>query len=620
MMQRNKQIDAARGVLILLMLIGHIWDHGWFRAFIYVFHMPAFFILSGMLFRHSSSLEKPLWRTAWKKIRTLLIPFFFFEVFSIVETVIRLGPELNAKGYLYQILTLQLTNGPLWFLIVLLCAELLFILIWKLKRPIVLAGLGIILFVASFFMPKVSNYISPTMIVAALVFLIGGYFAHDILSKPSLALGGCAFVVTALLAAVNPVEISCYQDGIPGLFFLSGFAGAMFVLQLSRYLKWAPLTFLGKNSLIILGTHYPLFRFAVWILSIRIVTIAVGIVILAWILLVEVLLILLINRWFPFVLGKWYQPRQAVAPEEEREENGGLSSKKKKQKLRTIQKVLLIVLSILVLLATVEIYISNTALQVTQYTVCSEKITAPIRIVFFSDLHGKEFGSDNERLLDLIAEQKPDLIAVGGDIFNNDADEAEIERNCSFIRRASEIAPVYFCMGNHEFNHLKDPRSVLPDRIRDAGATVLDSEYLDVELNGSAFRIGGYMGFYRQPGMMSSLNDYEKELTFCDSFEASDRFKLLLDHIPTSWIDWDYRNRCDVDLVLCGHYHGGVIRIPFLDQGVYAPYIGWFPPYTKGMFEGEMATCILTTGLAGYGAIPRFFNRPEICVVDVVPT
>ncbi|MBR0135429.1 MAG: hypothetical protein IJM18_04450, partial [Clostridia bacterium] len=100
-------------------------------------------------------------------------------------------------------------------------------------------------------------------------------------------------------------------------------------------------------------------------------------------------------------------------------------------------------------------------------------------------------------------------------------------------------------------------------------------------------------------------------------FEDTDRYKILLDHIPTNWLDWNYRDKYPVDLVLSGHYHGGVVRIPILDRGVYAPYVGWFPPYTKGMFEGEKATCVLTTGLAGAKGLPRFFNPPEIVTVEL---
>lgn len=71
--------------------------------------------------------------------------------------------------------------------------------------------------------------------------------------------------------------------------------------------------------------------------------------------------------------------------------------------------------------------------------------------------------------------------------------------------------------------------------------------------------------------------------------------------------------------MLSGHYHGGVIRIPVINQGVYAPYVGWFLSYTKGVYIGTQATCVLSTGLGSEQSIPKLNNPPEIVVVDLVP-
>lgn len=277
------------------------------------------------------------------------------------------------------------------------------------------------------------------------------------------------------------------------------------------------------------------------------------------------------------------------------------------------------ILVVLLVLTGAELLYSNVALTASRYAIRSDKISGAVRVVFLSDLHGREFGADNVRLLDQIAAEKPDLIALVGDIFNQDADEDEIDRMCGFIRRVSAIAPVYFGLGNHEWSYLGTHGTDLLECVRESGAAVLESEYLDVEIHGTPLRISGYMGYYREPQMTTADPEQaERERAFFDAFEATDRFRLLLNHIPTVWLDWHGTNRYPVDLVLSGHYHGGLIRIPILEQGVVAPYVGMFPPYTKGMFTGEKATCILTTGLAG-SRIPRFFNPPEIVVIDLLP-
>jgi len=288
---------------------------------------------------------------------------------------------------------------------------------------------------------------------------------------------------------------------------------------------------------------------------------------------------------------------------------------KKKKRLRRLWIILLV----LALLLGGELLYSNYAITVSRYSVSSEKLSAPLRIVFFSDLHGREFGQGNQRLLKKIEAQSPDVICMVGDIFNSDADEVEICAMCDTIQAVSRIAPLYFCLGNHEAAYVRSNGTALLERVREAGAVVLDASYLDLELKGNAIRIGGYMGFYQTPHMDSHDPEEQRQhAAFASDFERTDRFKLLLNHIPTNWLDWEYRNKYPVDLVLSGHYHGGIVRIPFLEQGLYAPYVGKFPPYTKGMFQGEKACCILTTGFVGY-KIPRFFNPPEIVVVELSP-
>lgn len=283
-------------------------------------------------------------------------------------------------------------------------------------------------------------------------------------------------------------------------------------------------------------------------------------------------------------------------------------------------KRLAIVLICLLSLATLELLWSNYHISVSSYSVSSERIAAPIRIVFLSDLHGREFGDENSRLLEKIRAQKPDLVALVGDIFNNDASAAEIDAMCGLIRACSSIAPVYFGLGNHESAYINRHTEDLSARITEAGATIINNNYYDMEIKGSQLRLGGYMGYYYQAHMLTTdPKQARREREFTRDFENTDRFKLLLNHIPTSWLDWEYIDTHPVDLVLSGHYHGGVVRVPFLEKGLFAPYIGWWPPYTKGLFRGTKATCILTTGLAGSYGIPRFFNPPEICVVDLLP-
>lgn len=288
--------------------------------------------------------------------------------------------------------------------------------------------------------------------------------------------------------------------------------------------------------------------------------------------------------------------------------------------MRKTIRFILILLSAFALLIAVVVgyfYITSKNLTINKYSL-NESVNSSIRILQLSDLHNAEFGDNNEELIDLVKKQSPDLIVMSGDMINRDEENLDIITD--LISSLSDAAPIYYGYGNQEVDWIESFSTDLEDKLTQAGAVVLNNSYRDVSVNDSELRIGGYMGYYRQPGMLTQDEEQKKiELDFANDFENTDRLKILINHIPTQWVDWDYINIYPVDIVFSGHYHGGAIRIPIIDQGLYAPYVGWFPPYTKGLFSGTQAKCVLSTGLGSEHNIPRLNNPPEIVVVDVVP-
>lgn len=256
-------------------------------------------------------------------------------------------------------------------------------------------------------------------------------------------------------------------------------------------------------------------------------------------------------------------------------------------------------------------------LTVTHYTLQTE-LSAPIRIVQLSDLHSRSFGDNNMELIDLVEKQAPDLIFLTGDMINRNTED--LTDLCLLCTSLSDIAPTYYSYGNHEVDWEEETGTELREILTDCGVHVLELEYEDCTVNGQALRIGGYAGYYRTPQM--DTNDRElrrKKLTFADDFENTDRQKLLLAHIATSWLDWKRVNDHPVGVVFCGHYHGGQIRFPLIDRGLYAPYAGWFPKYTRGVYQGAKAICILSAGLGSGWKMPRIYNPPEIVVAELIP-
>ena len=285
------------------------------------------------------------------------------------------------------------------------------------------------------------------------------------------------------------------------------------------------------------------------------------------------------------------------------------------------KKILILTLSLLLLCTVISgILIWHSAIQcrrelsVAAYTVPTG-LETPIRIVQLSDLHGWTFGEGNAELIARVEELEPDIIVMTGDMMDRSDENADVA--CDLIRSLVSTAPVYYCYGNHEYTWMKNRQESLTPVLREAGAVVLDTEYLDITVNGQELRLGGYHGYWKQPSMFEVTQEqWHREFDFTLEFEDTERFKILLNHIPTTWLDWGYIDDFPVDLVLTGHYHGGQIRLPFIG-GLYAPYVGLFPAYTEGIYEGEKATCILSAGLGASPGIPRINNLPQIVVIDL---
>lgn len=220
------------------------------------------------------------------------------------------------------------------------------------------------------------------------------------------------------------------------------------------------------------------------------------------------------------------------------------------------------------------------------------------RIALLSDLHGKEFGKDNERLISFVAELEPDLIAVTGDLIDR---PEQIHKLPVLIRGLSDIAPTCYVTGNHEWAVGDVP--ALKALLEENGAVVLSNEYVTETRDGSSLAIAGVddpNGFADQ----KTGDELRQEI-------AAD-YVLLLSHRDTveTYADWGY------DLILCGHGHGGMFRVPFWDRGLISSKHTLLPEYDGGCYPMEGGGfCVISRGL-GSNTVPfrmfRLFNRPDV--------
>lgn len=284
--------------------------------------------------------------------------------------------------------------------------------------------------------------------------------------------------------------------------------------------------------------------------------------------------------------------------------------------MKKVLKVVFIILAIMLLLCLASIWISYNWLTVSRFTVTSDKISVPLRMLLISDLHDHCFSNSNEKLVEKIREQSPDLIIVDGDMINGDSENDDVA--VELVRSLTEIAPVYYSLGNHEYYYVEAGHDDLQEDLEEAGAVVLNYQSVDVKVNGNSIRLGGLYE-YGFDTSMQSAEENQKVISYLEEYVDTDRYLVMCAHRPESFYPWDMADQWGIDLVLSGHLHGGQAIIPGIG-GLYNPLDGFFPKYDYGQYKLGNSDMIITRGLGSNPKIlPRFNNPPEIAVVDVEP-
>lgn len=266
----------------------------------------------------------------------------------------------------------------------------------------------------------------------------------------------------------------------------------------------------------------------------------------------------------------------------------------------------LIVIALIAAICAFLIKDSSQTLEISRYEVASEKLSESFdgfRIVQLSDLHGAQFGDDGTELVDKVRSLSPDIIALTGDFVTDEGDLEAVEK---LAPRLTELCPVYFVSGNHEYG------SGLAQRVRgileSAGVKYLGNEYLTISRGSDSVLLGGVEDPIAYADMLAP-----DELARKMNEAAPAAFKILLGH-RNYWMK-EYPE-LPVDLILSGHAHGGIVRIPGVGS-----LIGTdrhlFPDFVEGKFYNGNYTMIVSRGLGNSVPIPRIFNRPEIVCVTL---
>lgn len=277
--------------------------------------------------------------------------------------------------------------------------------------------------------------------------------------------------------------------------------------------------------------------------------------------------------------------------------------------LTTIMAVLILVVVYLMLK-----YTDNTSLQVTTYTVSNEKIPEEFngfRIAQIADLHNAEFGENNERLVSILRESDPDIIVFTGDQL--DARKSNPEVLTELVKQTVQIAPCFLVSGNHEGSV---PRNVpLETELKSYGLIILDDMIHPLERDGAIMDLIGLEDPTRNRRYYSNGAKEALEMSLQELEWEESHYSILLAHRPEYFYVYE---RNGIDLAICGHVHGGQIRIN--GRGLIGPSKELFPEYDSGVYTLDNATMVLSRGL-GNSIFPwRVNNPPEVVIIELAST
>lgn len=277
-------------------------------------------------------------------------------------------------------------------------------------------------------------------------------------------------------------------------------------------------------------------------------------------------------------------------------------------KLRTPSKTTAVILGVTaVLLAVLIPWIvwENTTLELNYITVTSDRLPeffSGYKIAHVSDLHNTQMGEDNEKLIDILKEASPDIIAITGDLV--DSYSPNIDVALDFVKKATEIAPCYYVTGNHEHRDSVDLEK-LERGLEEPGVTVLRDQAVTITVEDESISL---IGIDDPTSTDLPVTDRIKGLK-----DENAAFTLLLSHRPELFNTYCQN---DVDLVLSGHAHGGQFRLPFIG-GIAAPDQGLFPRYDSGLYTSENTNMVVSRGI-GNSIFPfRLNNRPEVVLIEL---
>ncbi len=275
----------------------------------------------------------------------------------------------------------------------------------------------------------------------------------------------------------------------------------------------------------------------------------------------------------------------------------------------------------ILLLFVIYVFYENQNLEITHYDIRSNRIPKAFhgaRMVILADLHNNKYGKNNKTLLDKINEINPDYILVAGDmIVSSETDHFEVPY--SLLSALAGKYPIYYGLGNHEQRLLPADSpghksyGEYQDNLQKLGVQFLDNRQTVIRKDGEAIALTGLsigMDYYKKFRQPEFTQAYMQKLV---GIPENKCYNILIAHNP---VYFSFYKEWGADLVLSGHLHGGIIRLPGLG-GFISPQYKFMPHYDAGMFQEDEKIMLVSRGLGLHTIKLRIHNRPELMVVTL---
>lgn len=281
-------------------------------------------------------------------------------------------------------------------------------------------------------------------------------------------------------------------------------------------------------------------------------------------------------------------------------------------------------------------YISNRNFRETFYSASSLKVDSQLRVIQLSDLHTCSYGENNQQLIERVEELKPDIIICTGDIV--DSVNEDLDYAVDLAEKLSKIAPAYYVYGNNEVEGIYDVplnqkelddefgftennrdetallqiKDSFEENLETAGIKVLKNEKDTIKVKTMTIDVYGVL-----TSNPSSFWSYSGKYFEDYIYENPDNFKITAIHEP--FIFEEFQPEFWGDLMICGHTHGGVVRVPILGP-LFTKEGGLFPErndkFVYGRYDTAGRPLIVSSGLENLNVL-RINNQPELVIIDI---